>query len=151
MIKALHAGVFVCTLTCGITAAQGNGNGNGKGKGHNKHQDEQVESQRGEVRYGFGAHDREVIRTYYTGHKSGLPPGLAKRGGNLPPGLEKQLQRNGSLPPGLQKKLEPCPVELEERLPPLPADYRRAVIDAHIVVLNRHTNVIVDIYKDVVR
>jgi len=42
-------------------------------------------------------------------------------------------------------------MELEERLPPLPADYRRAVIDAHIVVLNRHTNVIVDIYKDVVR
>jgi len=148
MIKALLAGVLVCALASGITAAQGNGKG--KGKGHNKHQDDQGENQ-GEVRYGFGVHDREAIRTYYTGHKSGLPPGLAKRGGNLPPGLEKQLQRNGTLPPGLQKKLEPCPVELERELAPLPADYRRAVIDAHIVVLNRHTNVIVDIYKDVVR
>ena len=152
MIKALFAGVLVCALTSGMAVAQGNGNGNGKGqgKGHNKHQDDQGENQ-GEVRYGFGEHDREVIRTYYTGHKSGLPPGLAKRGGNLPPGLEKQLQRNGTLPPGLQKKLEPCPVELERSLPPIPADYRRAVIDAHIVVLNRHTNVIVDIYKDVVQ
>jgi len=40
---------------------------------------------------------------------------------------------------------------LERRLPPLPADYRRVVIDAHIAVINRHTNVIVDIFKDVVR
>ena len=34
---------------------------------------------------------------------SGLPPGLAKRGGNLPPGLEKK-RRAGNLPPGLEKK-----------------------------------------------
>jgi hypothetical protein len=153
MIKAFFAGAIACALICGGVAAQGNGNGNGKdkGKGHNKQKDDQGENQGGYVQYGFGPHDREVIQTYYSGHKSGLPPGLAKRGGNLPPGLEKQLQRNGTLPPGLQKKLEPCPVELDRQLPPIPADYRRAVIDAHIVVLNRHTNVIVDIYRDVVR
>jgi hypothetical protein len=82
---------------------------------------------------------------------SNLPPGLAKRGGDLPPGLQKHLEGNGTLPPGLQKRLEPCPVELERQLPPLPADYRRAVIGAHIVVLNKNTNVIVDIMKNVVR
>jgi hypothetical protein len=75
---------------------------------------------------------------------------LAKRNGNLPPGLEKQLERNGTLPPGLQKKLQPCPVEVERRLPPLSAEYRRGVIGANIVVFNLNTNVIVDVMLDVV-
>jgi len=76
---------------------------------------------------------------------------LAKRNGNLPPGLEKQLERNGTLPPGLQKKLVPCPVEITRQLPPLPPEYQRSVIGAHIVVFNRSTNIIVDVMKDVVR
>ena len=137
------AGFLASALAGGMAVAQGNG----KGKGHNKKKDDQEQS----VQYGFSAHDRQVITTYYSNHTQGLPPGLAKRGGNLPPGLEKQLERNGTLPPGLQKKLEPCPVELEQQLPPLPADYRRAVIGAHIVVFNRNTNIVVDVFKDVVR
>lgn len=139
----IFAGFLACALASGMAVAQGNG----KGKGHNKKKDDQEQS----VQYGFSAHDRQVITTYYSNHTQGLPPGLAKRGGNLPPGLEKQLERNGTLPPGLQKKLEPCPVELERQLPPLPADYRRAVIGAHIVVFNRNTNVVVDVFKDIVR
>src|SRR5437660_12556257 len=140
------AGFLSCTLAGGVAIAQGNSHGNGKGKGHNKQQDDQ-----GYVQYGFGPHDREVISSYYSQRTQGLPPGLAKRGGNLPPGLEKQLERNGTLPPGLQKKLEPCPPELERKLAPLPAEYRRAVIGAHIVIFNRNTNVIVDVMKDVTR
>jgi hypothetical protein len=54
----------------------------------------------------FGPRDRDLIGGYYQNQYSNLPPGLAKRGGNLPPGLERQLQRNGTLPPGLQKLLE---------------------------------------------
>ena len=136
LANMIFAGFLACTLAGGIAVAQGNGNGhgNGKGKGHNKKQDDQGQSG-GYVQYGFGVHDREVISTYYSNHTQGLPPGLAKRGGNLPPGLEKQLERNGTLPPGLQKKLEPCPVELERQLPPLPTDYRRVVIGAHIMVV----------------
>src|SRR5262249_35654698 len=118
------AGLLASGLAAGAALAQGNSHGNGKGKGQNKQQDDQG----GNVQYGFGPHDREVISTYYSNHTQGLPPGLAKRGGNLPPGLEKQLERNGTLPPGLQKKLEPCPVALEQQLPPLPADYRRGGI-----------------------
>ena len=57
--------------------------------------------------------ERRMIDEYYRrGEKrksKGLPPGLAKRGGNLPPGLQKHLQKNGQLPPGLQKRLEPLP------------------------------------------
>src|SRR5215831_9246486 len=97
-----------------------------------------------QVRPIFSQRDREIIVAYFRTRRSGLPPGLAKRNGNLPPGLEKHLERNGTLPPGLQKRIEPCPEELERQLPPLPAEYRRAVIGAHVMILNRNTNVIVD-------
>ena len=124
------------------------GTGQGQGIGHTKHEQGDDEDQA--VKFGFGAHDREVITRYYANRGSNLPPGLAKRGGNLPPGLEKQLERNGTLPPGLQKRVQPCPVELERQLPPLPAAYRRGVIGAHLVIFNKNTNVIVDVMKDVV-
>lgn len=94
----------------------------------------------------YSNQDREIIHDYYYGNGNrGLPPGLAKRGGNLPPGLEKQLARNGTLPPGLQKRCQPFPVELERRLPPLPPDYSRVTIGANILIVNRKTNVIADV------
>lgn len=138
----LAAALFSCPVF-----PQGNSQEHGKGKGHKKQKQGEDEGQ--SVKFGFGPHEREVITRYYSNRGSNLPPGLAKRGGNLPPGLEKQLERNGTLPPGLQKRVEPCPVELERQLPPLPAEYRRGVIGVHIVVFNRNTNVIVDILKDV--
>jgi hypothetical protein len=123
----------------------------GKGKGHHKEEGDDDEGKGNKkAKHEFDSHDREVITTYYSGRNSNLPPGLAKRGGNLPPGLEKHLERNGTLPPGLQKKVEPCPVALERRLPPLEPGYARGVIGAHLVIYNRSTNVIVDIVKDVV-
>jgi hypothetical protein len=140
-------GILSAALFCSPAFSQGNSQGHGKGKGHHKHEDDQGEGSR----YVFSAHEREVITRYYVNRGSNLPPGLAKRGGDLPPGLQKHLERNGTLPPGLQKRLEPCPVELERQLPPLPVEYRRAVIGAHVVILNKNTNVIVDIMKDVVR
>jgi hypothetical protein len=121
--------------------------GKGKGKGHDKQ--DQGDDEGKHHKYEFGEHDREVITHYYSNRGSNLPPGLAKHGENLPPGLEKQLERNGTLPPGLQKRVEPCPVELERQLPPLPAEYRRGVIGAHVVIFDRNTNVIVDVLKDV--
>ena len=146
--RFLMFGTLAAALVATCASAQGNSQGKGKGKGHNKHNDEQGEV--AYVKYGFGPHDREVIRYYYAGGGSDLPPGLAKRGGNLPPGLQKQLERNGTLPPGLQKRIQPCPVELERQLTPLPTGYCRGVIGASIAVFNRNTNLIVDIFKDVV-
>lgn len=145
LLRLSVVGILLAGLFCSLTFAQGKGQG--KGKGHNKHEDDEGES----GKYVFGEHDREIITRYYASHGSNLPPGLAKRGGNLPPGLEKQLERKGTLPPGLQKRIQPCPVELERQLPPLPTEYRRAVIGAHVVIFNRNTNVIVDVMKDVVR
>ena len=124
----------------------------GKGKGHNKGSDysgDRSVSIQGSII--FGAHDREVIRNYYYRGNSGLPPGLAKRGGDLPPGRQRQLERNGTLPPGLQKKLSPFPVDLERRLPPISADYRRGIIGFSVVIIDRRTQRIMDVVHDLLR
>jgi hypothetical protein len=135
----------VWTLGMAVLAgspAFGQGNGNGHGKGHNKDKHEDRDD-RDEDSY-YKGHD-EHIRTWYAGNEGHLPPGLAKKD-RLPPGLEKQLVRRGTLPPGLQKKMYPCPEELERRLPPPPPDCANVVIGGHIVLLNRRTNIVVDIF-----
>src|SRR4029077_11153283 len=77
---------FGATLTLALftmpTWAQGNGKG--KAKGHDKQQGEDDQGHAWE-KYGFRTRDREVVTTYYSKHGSGLPPGLAKRNGSLPP------------------------------------------------------------------
>ena len=98
--------------------------------------------------------ERRIIEEYY--HKSkkvkqkGLPPGLAKRGGNLPPGLQKQLDKNGRLPPGLQKRLEPLPVDLDRRLPRLPEHWERVILERNVILIDRRTERILDIIENVI-
>jgi hypothetical protein len=53
---------------------------------------------------------------------------------DLPPGLQKKVARGGQLPPGWQKKVAPFPVELERRLPRLPAGHQRGVFGGHAVI-----------------
>jgi Ni/Co efflux regulator RcnB len=131
------AAIAVTTLLSGgsIALAQGKGHG----KGHDKHGDDDQDAAF------YKDHDREVLRGWYSEHGDQLPPGLAKKD-RLPPGLEKQLVRRGTLPPGLQKRLQPCPEELERRLPPPPPDCAHVVIGGHLVLLNRKTNIIVDVF-----
>src|SRR2546427_11426104 len=147
MASRLPRTLFLGIAAIALAAAPSHSQGKGHGKGHEKHGDDDE----GAGKYAFSARDREVVVGYFSNHASNLPPGLANRGGNLPPGLEKQLQRNGTLPPALQKSVQPWTAELERQLPPLPAEYRRGVIGAHIVIFNRHTNVTVDVMKDVAR
>jgi hypothetical protein len=87
--------------------------------------------------------DRGVIETYYRGN-GGLPPGLAKRGGDLPPGLEKQLRKNGTLPPGLAKKIAPLPAAVEARLAPCPPEARRGIVAGVAVMYNSRTGLVID-------
>ena len=98
----------------------------------------------------LGSRDRERISDYYAKH-SGLPPGLAKRNGDLPPGLEKQLQRNGTLPPGLRKRLSPLPGALERQLDPIPTGFRRGILDRHVVLYRNGTYRIGDSMLNVLR
>ncbi len=129
----------VLALTCGTALAQGRGHGHDKGKDKDD-RDRDSGAQ-------YDDHDREVVRQWYREHEreGGLPPGLAKRD-RLPPGLERQLVVRGELPPGLRKKIQPCPEELVRQLPPPPPDCAHVIIGGHIVLLNRRTSVVLDIF-----
>lgn len=102
----------------------------------------------------FLAEERRIIEEYYRvdqkTQKKGLPPGLAKRGGNLPPGLQKKLERDGQLPPGLQKRLQPLPVDLDRRLPRLPDHWERVIVERDVVLIDRRTDRILDIIENVI-
>lgn len=130
--------------------AQGNGKGKGKGNGGGKG-NANGPGGGGVAVSGaiiFGSGDRGIIESWiHRQQPSNLPPGLAKRGGALPPGLEKQLRRNGRLPPGLEKNgWTPFPADLERSLPPLPADYMRGFIGGRAAILRRGTQVVVDLF-----
>ena len=152
---------LLCFAFCGIIGlallslpATAQGNSQGKGKGRNKHQqatDDGDSYSGASVRIVFSSRDRDIIRDYYHDQYSNLPPGLAKRGGNLPPGLQKHLERDGTLPPGLQKRIQPFPVELERRLPRLPEEYSRVTLGVDILILDRRTQRIMDIVRDILR
>lgn len=64
-----------------------------------------------------------------------LPPGHAKRDGDLPPGLEKQLRRDGTLPPGLQRRVERFPEDLERRMEPLPPRFSYVILSRRAMIL----------------
>ncbi|HEX6880662.1 MAG TPA: hypothetical protein VF135_09885 [Terriglobales bacterium] len=151
MMKRLLAASIsmVIGLAALSVSASAQGHGHSKGKGNQKHEERGSSVHASLV---FGSHERDVIHNYYYGGgNSNLPPGLAKRGGNLPPGLQKQIARNGTLPPGLQKRFTPFPPELERRLPPLPSGYRRGYIGGSLVIVNRNTQVVVDVVHDFLR
>jgi len=135
--KWMAAFAVIFMLTSNFALAQGHGNGHGKGQ--EKHGDYEEQDQ-GYYR----DRDRETMRGWYDEHANNLPPGLAKRD-RLPPGLEKQLVRRGTLPPGLQKRLQPCPEDLERRLPPPPPECEHVLVGGHIVLLNIRTNVVMDL------
>ena len=140
--------VFSLALSTTIAVAQGNGHGHEK---HDRDDDDQSDGDhghghgKGHDRHAYSDHDRDEMRGWYQEHYDHLPPGLAKRD-RLPLGLERQLQVRGTLPPGLRKKMVHCPEDLERRLPPPPPDCEHVVIGGHIVLLNRRTFLVVDVF-----
>ena len=121
-LKALN--LILCTLLS-LSFSLAVPKGNGKAKGSDKGQQPQADNP-GERRIkeeGKEAHeiakgkdkdsraavnifvqgDRDLIKRHFSANRGNLPPGLAKRGDDLPPGLEKQLQRNGHLRPVSRK------------------------------------------------
>lgn len=146
---ALGSAVLLSSLATSPALAQGRGRGQGQGQGQAQGAAAKPASPV-VVQFVFNDHDRDLILRHYN-PKSGLPPGLAKRDGDLPPGLDKQLRRNGTLPPGLQKKLQPFPRTLLDQLRPLPAGYRYGVVDGHVIVYRTDTFLIADIILHVIR
>ena len=98
----------------------------------------------------FGESQEATIRAWFSNKKNleGLPPGLAKRE-RLPAGLERQLKKNESLPPGLEKRLHSFPLELERLLSELPTGVVRVVIGVDIIFLDKTSNKILDIVREI--
>ena len=95
--------------------------------------------------YGFADHDRDEMRGWYSAHYRHLPPGLAKRD-RLPPGLERQLVVRAAFPVDLEAHIAPIPVDLYRQLPPPAPDCERVVVGGHIVLMNRRTKIVLDIF-----
>ena len=130
-------------LTAAVVAAQGQSQGKGKGKQAGS----TASGTAATVSVVFSSGDRATIQQWIQGMPpANLPPGLAKRG-DLPPGLQKQLQRNGTLPPGLQKKISPFPADLSRRLGPLPGNCgcERIFLDGRAMIIARATSAILDV------
>jgi hypothetical protein len=150
--RASAFAVLTLALSSTIAVAQGNGHGHDK---HDRDDDDRDYDRDSDHGHGHGHghgqghgryadHDRD-IHEWYRAHYDHLPPGLAKRD-RLPPGLERQLIVNGTLPSGLQKKMQPCPRELEVMLPPPPPNYVHVVIGGILVMYNRATLQIGDVF-----
>jgi hypothetical protein len=136
-------------LSVGVTPAlaeRGHDGDQDHGKGHAKHEAavERRVDRREDRRY-YRDHDRE-LHDWYRAHYNHLPRGLAKRD-RLPPGLDRQLVVRGTLPPELRRQMHPCPVEVVRYLPPPPVGYMHTVIGGHIVLVNRKTFLVLDIYN----
>lgn len=124
--------------------------GKAKAKSKKEIEEEQEHERQAAQGRAFGKQHEKAIREWFGDKKNlaGLPPGLAKRE-ELPPGLQKHLERDGTLPPGLQKRLEPLPTSLEAKLPKLPEGVKRGVVAGSVVVIEERTSKILDIVKDV--
>jgi hypothetical protein len=123
---------FLASLPGVALAASPQGKGKGKAK-------------KARAAPGFLREEQRIILGYFQNPPSGLPPGLGKRGGDLPPGLEKQVRRKGQLPPGLQKRLAPFPPDLAGRLGPLPEGHERGILGDLAIVWSPRTGLIVDV------
>ena len=123
-----------------------------KAKGKSKKEMEAEQEREREAAQGraFGKGHEKAVRDFFGNKQNlqGLPPGLAKRE-ELPPGLQRHLERNGTLPPGLQKRLQPLPSSLEQKLPKTPEGVKRGIVNGNVVVIEERTSKILDIIKDV--
>jgi Ni/Co efflux regulator RcnB len=155
--------IAILALSASMALAQHEDHGHGRG--HDKHGDEDEdndEDRKGNSNsnkdhgykdhghghgygHGYDVRDHEVMHGWYQSHRGDLPPGLAKKD-RLPPGLERQLELRGTLPPGLRGRIYAVPVDLERELPPPPPNCEHVFIGGHVVLLNRSTFVVVDVF-----
>jgi Ni/Co efflux regulator RcnB len=131
--------LFICLTLAGLFSTNAAAApAQGKSGKHAQHERDRDDGERSDanvrVHVVFTSAEVTVLRNYYE-----------PRYRNLPPGLQKKVARGGQLPPGWRKKFEPFPNGVEQQLSPLPAGYRRGVVDGHAIIYNPRTNVIVDL------
>ena len=108
-----------------------------------------------EVEVSFSLNEKQIISGFFAGSgdggnqggkgksksknkgvsSQGMPPGLAKKGGALPPGIAKRQ----------------LPGNLITQLPPAPQGYQRVIVDNDVLLVNMATQVIHDVLTDVLK
>jgi Ni/Co efflux regulator RcnB len=141
--------IAILALSTSVVFAQEEGHGHGRGRDKYGNEDEDNDrkgnKEHGHEGRGYDDRDHEAMHGWYEGHRRNLPPGLAKKD-RLPPGLERQLELRGTLPLGLRTRIYAVPVDLERELPPPPPNCEHVFIGGHVVLLNRRTFVVVDVF-----
>lgn len=77
-----------------------------------------------------------------------MPPGLAQMD-QLPPGLQRHLEKYGTLPPGLEKRR--LPGDLESLLPRARPGTERVIVDDDVFLIQKATGLVLDILLDVIK
>ena len=148
-MKANRLLYFGAVVIFGVGAhsayAQGKSNGHGKGHDKNKHSDGDYDRDGRDYAYSYSPHDRAELHNWYDNHRGNLPPGLAKKD-RLPPGWEKKMVIHQVMPVEYREYVRPAPVEIVRILPP-PPDCEHVVVGGHIVLMNRKTSVVLDIFN----
>ena len=138
--------VVIFGVAANVAYAQGNGNGHGKGQNKDKHSHGDDDRDDRVFVYSYSKHDRDELNNWFDQHRGNLPPGLAKKD-RLPPGLEKKIAVHQVIPVEYREYLRPAPVEMVPVLPPPPPDCEHVVVGGHIVLMNRKTSMVLDIFN----
>ena len=94
-----------------------------------------------------GTVDADQGRGNDKGGKGNGNKGKGNKG--LPPGIAMKLERGGSLPPGIAKR--DLPADLRARLPNRTDDAIRQIVGNDVVLIQKGTELILDVILDVVR
>ncbi len=92
-----------------------------------------------------GKKNKNAIEDGGKKNKTGKSKG---KSGELPPGLQKHLEKHGTLPPGLAKKK--LPPGLSKRLGLAGSGLERLIVDNDVLLVESATGVVLDIIKDIV-
>ncbi len=146
MARILAAALVLLLALAAPALAQGKGNSNNKGKAGKADPEitgnEIVRGAAAGVLGGvLGREEREIIHRYFNEHRNTY--GKVKP---LPPGIRRKVARGGTLPPGIAKQV--LPDGLHRQLPQRDG-YDYNVVGTDVVLIERATNVIVDILRDV--
>jgi hypothetical protein len=125
--------IAICLATVALLVGVSPSFAGQRGRGQQQDLREDGGAIHGDVHVVFSTGDVRVLREYY-----------APQYRNLPPGLQKKLNRTGQLPPGWQKKVQPFPLAVERQLVVLRPEYRRGLIDGNAVIYAPRTGVIID-------
>ena len=106
------------------------------------------------VQVSFSLKEKQVITNFFAGSSGGSSGGQEGKGkknknkgvGNqgIPPGLAK---KGGALPPGIAKRQ--LPNNLLAQLPPPPAGYERVIVDKDVLLVHIATQVVHDVLEHV--